>query len=366
MAQFHAVLFWVSCSSTIDTISDNSQNRSVTTAASTASNGRGQLRKVITQLARAAIFLMTIGLTEDAWSGPRIYDLNILMRQPHPFVSEAPSAAVPSAAVPSAEPPPTVFPSTPAPVEPVKESPPIRGSSPSRQGHNYTFKVRFLPWLTQITGEVSGGGDSRTLDFHDDLGLDDFEFNLSGSANLRLGRHDLWLDALVIDMSGSNVVAKSFTFGSLSVDASRRIKTEIDLERYDIRYGYSFFDLDANGFRLGPTFGVAYLDFDVTISDEESGEKGSISEDFPVPRVGLRGEMPFGDFLVEADLAGFYIDYDDYEGYAVEANLSVVWRPNRYVGLVGGYRVFAIDIDDSDNNYDVTFHGPYLGLELRY
>ncbi len=76
--------------------------------------------------------------------------------------------------------------------------------------------------------------------------------------------------------------------------------------------------------------------------------------------------MPFGDFLVEAGLSGLYIDYDEFEGYAVEGDLSVTWRPYRYFGVVGGYRAIAMDVDHGRNNYDVTFHGPYLGHEVRY
>jgi len=352
--QFHAAFFCGSHSSTIGMISENSQSRSVTTPARAASSGRNYLRKVITQSARVAILLVTFGMTEDARSGPRSYDFNLLLSQPHPFASAAPSAASPG---------------TPAPVERVKEPPPVPAPAPSRRVHNYTISVRFLPWLTRVTGEVSSdtsAGISAAIDFQDDLGFDDFEVNLSGSANLRLGRHDFWIDALVIDMSASDVVERSITFGSLTIEVSRPVKTEVDLALYDFRYGYSFFDLDSDGFRLGPTFGVAYLDFDVTITDKASGKKESIAEKFPIPRVGLHGEIPFGDFLVEADLSGLYISYDDYEGYAIEGNLGVVWRPKRNFGLVGGYRVIAIDIDHRDNNYDVTFHGPYLGVELRY
>ena len=290
--------------------------------------------------------------------------MSLLLGQPHPFAVAAPSTIAPPSGV---APGPGL--STPAPVELTKKPPPAPGPSPSRRAHDYTINIRFLPWLTQVTGEVSkdsSSGPSPTIDLHDDLGLDDFEFNPSGSVNLRLGRHDFWIDALVIDMSASDVVERSFTFGSITIDVSRPVRTEVDLALYDFRYGYSFFDLDSDGFRLGPTIGVAYLDFDLTITDEISGTKESITEDFPIPRVGLHGEMPFGDFLVEADLSGLYISYDDYEGYAIEGNLGVVWRPKRNVGLVGGYRVIAIDIDHRDNNYDVTFHGPYLGVELRY
>jgi hypothetical protein len=183
---------------------------------------------------------------------------------------------------------------------------------------------------------------------------DDFKFQSTGAANLRIGRHNIWVDAPVIEVSETNVGERSFTFGTLSVGVRREVKTTFELERYDIRYGYSLFDFDKDGFRLGPTISLGLLDFKVALTDKVSSETDTLEDKFPVPRIGVHGEVTFGNFLVEADIAGLYIDYDDYEGYAVDANFAIVWRPYKYFGLVGGYRLFAVDIDDSKNNYEAA------------
>ncbi len=80
----------------------------------------------------------------------------------------------------------------------------------------------------------------------------------------------------------------------------------------------------------------------------------------------MQGSIPYENFLFEGKISGLYIDYEDFEGYAVEGDVSVTWRPYQNFGLVGGYRVIAADIDHNNDNYDVMFQGPYIGAEMRF
>jgi hypothetical protein len=244
------------------------------------------------------------------------------------------------------------------------------GSAPANSqpssNHDYTINFRLAPWYAQPSGNATLGSLGTDVDVDDDLGIGDSEIIPSGSANLRLGRHDLWFDALVIDKSDSNVLQRTITFGSITVPVGRPVRSEIDMQLYDLRYGYSFFDQARHGFRLGPTIGVAYLDFDVKITDQTTSSTDSLSESLPIPRLGLQGSVPFGNFELGAKVAGLYVEYGDFEGYTIEGDISLAWRPFRNVGLVGGYRVISADIDHNSDNFNVMFQGPYIGAELRF
>ena len=307
------------------------------------------MNRVVAGLSTVAIFLATIGMTGNAFSGARTYDLNLLLDEPHPYAAGSSTLAsgMPSAGQAGI--------SRPAPAK----------SLVSRR-HDYTFNIRFVPWLMQPDGDIKLGSVGATIDVDDDLGFDDYEFNLAGSANLRLGRHDFWFDALSIDMSTSNTAERTFTYGSITIPVSRAIESDIDVSLYDFRYGYSFFELESDGFRLGPTIGVAYFNLKVKVTDLVTGADSSIDEEFPIPRIGVQGAIPYGNFQFEGELSGLFIDYDDFKGYAVEGDFSVAWRPYGNLGLVGGYRVIAADVDYKNDNFDITFHGPYLGVEIRY
>jgi hypothetical protein len=256
------------------------------------------------------------------------------------------------------------------PAATVAESPSIAANSPgnSRSGatHDYMLSIRAVPWLVQPGGNATLGSLGTDVDLHDDLGIDSYKINPAGSANLRFGRHDFWFDALAVDISASDTVDRTITFGSLTIPVSRGVRSELDLQLYDLRYGYSFFDLQQDGFRLGPTLGVAYLDLDVKITDQVTGTSDRLSESFPIPRLGLQGSIPFGQFDVGAKFAGLYIGYGDFEGYTIEGDISLAWRPFRNIGLVAGYRAIRTDIEYKNDNFNLTFQGPYLGAELRF
>ena len=220
--------------------------------------------------------------------------------------------------------------------------------------------------MAQPSGNATLGSLGTEVDLQDDLGMDDYEIQPAGSANLRLGRHDLWFDALAIDISATDTVNRTFTFGSITIPVNRAVRTELDLQLYDLRYGYSFFDLQRHGFRLGPTLGIAYLDLDVKVTDQVTQSTDSLSGGFPIPRLGLQGSIPFGHFDFAAKLAGLYLEYGDFEGYTVEGDISVAWRPLRNIGLVGGYRAIRTDVSNNNDSFNLTFQGPYLGAELRF
>lgn len=239
-------------------------------------------------------------------------------------------------------------------------------SSRVNPNHDYTINFRVVPWLVQPGGNATLGSLGTDVDLHDDLGIDSYRISPAGSANLRFGRHDIWFDALAVDISASDTVDRTITFGSLTIPVSRNVRSELDLQLYDLRYGYSFFDLQTDGFRLGPTLGVAYLDFDVKITDQVTGTSDSLSESFPIPRLGLQGSIPFGQFDLGAKFAGLYIGYGDFDGYTVEGDISLAWRPLRNFGLVAGYRAIRTEIEYKNDNFNLTFQGPYLGAELRF
>lgn len=241
-----------------------------------------------------------------------------------------------------------------------------RDGSMTKSGHNYNLSIRLTPWLVQPSGDATLGSLGTEVDLHDDVGLDSYEVTPAGTATLRLGRHDLWFDALVIDMSENSVVNRTITFGSLTVPANRSVKSDLELQMYDLRYGYSFFDADRHGFRLGPTLGVAYVDVDAKITDQVTGTSDTLSEAFPLPRLGLQGSVPLGPFELAGKAAGLYVEYKDFQAYTLEGDVSLTWRPLRNIGLVAGYRVMKTHAEFDVDKLDLTFQGPYAGAELRF
>ena len=88
---------------------------------------------------------------------------------------------------------------------------------------------------------------------------------------------------------------------------------------------------------------------------------------FPAPTLGLYGELPIGDIVLEADISGVYIDAgDSFEGWALRAGANAVWRPWDHVGVFGGFNWIYVDLDLNNEDIQASLYGPMAGVELRF
>lgn len=237
--------------------------------------------------------------------------------------------------------------------------------------HDYTVSLRGGVWITWVDGTVkdtSGRSPSGTksISIDNDLGFDDPTVQVGGSGNVRLGRHDFWVTGFSYDESENERVEKSLDFGDISVSADRRVVTDLEFTDVNFRYGYSFFDFEQHGFRLGPTLAVSYTSVDIELTDVVTGVSEDIDETFPAPTVGIYGEVPIGDFVLEGNVAGVYIEAGSFDGWAVRARTGAVWRPIDYFGLFAGFNMIYSEISLSKEDIDAAIFGPLVGLEVRF
>ena len=234
--------------------------------------------------------------------------------------------------------------------------------------HAWLLQARFTPQLAWIDGTIkaTGKGQSTSVSLQDDVGLDDPETDLGGSLSMRLGRHDFVLSAFNFVTATRTIVSKEFEFDGIVIPITREARTKIEYLNVDLQYGYSFFDLEKHGFRLGPTVSLGYFRFKAKIEDVATGRSGDIEEELPLPTVGLSGEIPWRRFLLQANVSGIYINASTFEGAGARVNTSLTWRLFKYVGVVGGYGYIFADVDAGRDNYEIEIQGAYVGVEFRY
>ena len=177
---------------------------------------------------------------------------------------------------------------------------------------------------------------------------------------------------MVFDQSESAPINVNFTIDGEDFDIGGLVDTEASFTDINFRYGYSFFDLKEDGFRLGPTIAVSYTDFSVkltelTIAGIPTGARASFEDTFPVPTVGVHAEVPYGNFLFSTQLGGFYFDAGSFEGTGIRADAGVTWRPYDHVGFFAGLNAIFVDLTIDDEEIDdLLLWGPAVGLEFRF
>ena len=234
--------------------------------------------------------------------------------------------------------------------------------------HAFVVEARLIPQIAWISGTIgaSNGGRSDNVDLQDDIGLDDPESDIGGSLALRLGRHDFVLSAFHFKTDSTETTKREIDFDKITIPINRPIRAKTEVLNVDLQYGYSFFDLETHGFRLGPTISVGYFDFKAAIKDRQAGSRGELEEELPLPTLGLKGELPFRRFLLRTNVAGLYINASGFEGSGVRAGASLAWRLFKHIAVVGGYHYLYADVDDGRDQYKITVQGAYAGVEFRY
>ena len=255
-----------------------------------------------------------------------------------------------------------------------------KGSETSDKNGRYSahdYMVRFRPtvWTVFVEGEyetVTSRGRSVSVKFSGDLGYDDPYPTFDGEASFRWGKHDFWITGVAFDQSESAPINVEFTIGDRIFDIGAVVDTEASITDINFRYGYSFFEFEEDGFRLGPTVAVSYTDIsleltELTIAGIPTGARFSFEETLPVPTIGVHAEVPYDNFLFSAQFGGFYADIGSIEATGIRAEAGVTWRPYDHVGLFAGLHAIYADLQLDNNDIDdLLLWGPAVGLELRF
>ena len=240
----------------------------------------------------------------------------------------------------------------------------------AQPAHDYTGYLRGGAWIAWIDGEIKDSS-GRVANFDrikidDDLGFDDPTTQFIGVANLRLGRHDFWVSGFDYDERETETVEAQVEFGDITVNIGRDVRTRFEFSDVNFRYGYSFYTFEDDGFRLGPTVALSYSAVTIELTDIDTGLSEDIDETFPAPTLGLHGEIPVGNVLLEGDIAGVYIDADSFDGWALRTAATAVWRPYDNVGFFAGFNGIFADISLSREDVEAALFGPTVGIELRF
>lgn len=215
-----------------------------------------------------------------------------------------------------------------------------------------------------ISGDFVGcnGGSGTKVDMESDIDFDDAD-NAIAEAALHLGDHRLSVSYMPLESSGSGNNA-DFDFNGVRYLGP--VKGDLSLDLYEVAYAYyllNFDDLPAR-VQIGLEGAIKYVDADVKVRDRygiigQESAQGSM----PYPTIGARSRVAISDFVGAVARLG-YSSFDDESLLDIEA--QVEFSPLPLVGIYGGYRYLAIEMDDSDLKLDATFSGPFIGVLARF
>ncbi len=213
-----------------------------------------------------------------------------------------------------------------------------------------------------VAGTVNGVG--QQLDLERDLNLDDSE-NVTAEIALHWGKSQISFNYLPIGFSGTGTLTVEGEFNGEPFSVDDSVKTDLDINLYDIGYTYYLLNFDdlPTRLQLGLELAVKIADVDVTFHDLTQNFSESESGTLPIPTVGVRTRVALADFL---GLIG-RIGYMEFNGnHFLDAEAQLEFSPIPMVGLYAGVRYFDLKIDEDDIYVETEFSGPFGGLLVRF
>ena len=91
----------------------------------------------------------------------------------------------------------------------------------------------------------------------------------------------------------------------------------------------------------------------------------SASTNGPLPVIGLRGIWRFADkWYLDGHAQFFALEFDQYDGQLIDAQVAVIWQAFRHVGIGLGYNYFGTQVDVDGRLLDGRLEWEYSGLML--
>jgi len=211
-------------------------------------------------------------------------------------------------------------------------------------------------WKQSWEGDVKAG--SQSIDMNDDLGYDDetgksfyvaLEHPVPVLPNIRLQHTSL-------DISEKGTLTKPYTFDGKGYLVGEEVDSTTDLTHTDGTFYYEILD---NWVNLDVGLTVRMFDGEVSIRGT-SGE-GSIEIDAPIPMayVNARFELPLTGLYASG--LGNVIAYGDNK--VTDMTLALGYELG-VLGLEIGYRNFDVQLEDDNEEANVTVDGYFIGLVL--
>ncbi len=232
----------------------------------------------------------------------------------------------------------------------------------------FEFGVRGHYWFPELSGtlkvdESAISGD--TLNLESDLGLDDESYPII-EGFVGLGNHHLSLSYYNADYSGTNTLTETITFAGETFAVDEQVSSSLEYSVFDFMYQYDLLDLEniLAGFSLGAVGRIKLFDGEVEIKSSTPSESESESFTAPIPMLGLNLHLGILADLLEGRVLATGMTYGGGTIFDGQAEISLT--PFPFLDIHGGYRIFFIDVDADDVEFDYDTSGPYAAVTLSF
>jgi hypothetical protein len=254
------------------------------------------------------------------------------------------------------------------------------------------FELLAGAWLPRLNGDASEGAGAPDISLEDSLSLDDHE--AAPNLELTIRTAEIWeviLSGFAFSTDSSGSFSGSASFGSVVLNDGDAFKADFDITSVAAEVAVALYRPFADGakraegmdnrtadgryvadLRISPVVGLRYVDVDQKltasgVSETTGGEWLAVllGADFTLE---YRPEerFPLLDmFGLQASLSvGPAFGGDD--GVAWQVRGGLTFQFTEHVGVLIGYRLIELDVENDDYSFEGGLQGLYLAGSIRF
>jgi hypothetical protein len=240
----------------------------------------------------------------------------------------------------------------------------------------WQFGASIYGWFPNIAGETSfrqpGGGNDFQIDIEDIL--DNLEFTLMGTLDVRKGRWGLFTDLIYMDVGGSETGTREASIGRRELPDNATADVDLDLKSWIWTLTGYYRAIDQPGLTLDVLAGTRYVDVEqevnwnitgnvesIPVSDRTGAAKEDLKNWDAI--IGLKGRFALG--AQKSWFVPYYLDVGTGESDFTFQGIAGLGYAFRWVEIVAAWRYLYYDLPSGGAVKDISFNGPAIGIAFR-
>lgn len=248
---------------------------------------------------------------------------------------------------------------------------------PASETESWQFGVSIYGWFPDIAGQTSFTQTDSSDEFEipiDNI-LDNLEFILMGTFDVRKGRWGILTDAIYMDVGNSKTGVREASIGGIQVPVDATADVNLDIKSWIWTLTGYYRAVDQTGLTLDVVAGARYLDVKQNVNWDVTGNVGSI----PAPGrtgsakaslaiwdavIGVRGRFAFG--AQKTWFVPYYLDVGAGGSDLTWQGIAGIGYAFRWGEVVAAWRYLDYDLPSGEAIKDMSFSGPEIGVTFRW
>jgi hypothetical protein len=237
----------------------------------------------------------------------------------------------------------------------------------SVSAHALEVSVTPFYWLPDLDAElkIKRNKIGNTVDFVDDLGMDDDEGVQGGMVDLKFGRSNhFYLSYWSVGYDEKDhELTGTISYNGIVYPSGTSVTSSLDLDTFE--GGYAFDLLDFETFRLGFLLNVNWYAVDSKINTlSPSYIENDDKMDLVFPLLGVRSRMGFWGNRIQ--LSGRFAGLWWHGSGWWDGSAEISYHPYNNLSVAGGYRAIHLDASQDDDVVNIKLDGLIASLTYRF